>query len=171
MDSKKPGKRHAAHLSLYPDELLPFLPVDVPDNQYGKIHTPIKKDPYMNAGLKGFEPIQPHKSSSHPAMPSADDQIKFSSLAELNAECFECLEIEEETVFADHSLSADIEVFATTRYHSDAAADRSPPALDPPPPIQALPAPHVPDIGPLTASILASNDRLFLSLTAFLALP
>ena len=161
MDSKKPGKRHAAHLSPYPDELLPFLPVDGPDNQYGQIHTPIKKDPYMNAGLKGFEPIQPHKASSHPAIPSADDQIKFPSLAELNAECFEWLEGEEETVFADHSLCADIEVFTTTQSQSAAAADPIPPALDPPPPIQAPPAPYVPDIGPLTASILASTDRLF----------
>ena len=51
MDTKKPGKRHAAHLSPYPDELLPFLLVDSPDNQYRQIHSPIKKDSYENAGI------------------------------------------------------------------------------------------------------------------------
>ena len=34
-DTGKPGKRHAAHLSPFPRELLPFLPVDGTDNHYG----------------------------------------------------------------------------------------------------------------------------------------
>ena len=34
-DTKKIGKRHAALLSPFPSELLPFLPVDGADNRYG----------------------------------------------------------------------------------------------------------------------------------------
>ena len=39
-DSNVISKRHAAHLSPYPDQLLPFMPVDGPDNRFGQIHTP-----------------------------------------------------------------------------------------------------------------------------------
>ena len=82
------GKRHAAHLSPVPDQLLPSMPVDGPDNRFGQIHTPIQKNPYAyeNAGLKGFAPSQPFKASvANPAI-LAEDDIKFSTLAELNAE-------------------------------------------------------------------------------------
>ena len=82
------GKRHAAHVSSYPDQLLPFLPVDGPDNQLGQIYTPIQKDPYMNAGLKCFKPAEPFKLPvANPALPSEYDAT-FPTLAELNAECF-----------------------------------------------------------------------------------
>ena len=57
------SKRHAAHLSPFPDQLLPFMPVDGPDNRFGQIHTPIQKNPYENAGLKGFTLAQPFKAS------------------------------------------------------------------------------------------------------------
>ena len=147
MDNKKPGKRHTAHLSLYPDKLLPFLPVDGPDNQYGQIHPPIKKDPYKSAGIKGFETRQPYAASSYPVIPSTSKDIKFPSLAKLNANCFEWDEGEEDMVTSDHSLCADIEVFTA--------------APTPLPPAQAPPTPLVPEVGPLTASILASVDKLF----------
>ena len=82
------GKRHAAHLSPYPDQLLPFMPIDGPDNRYGQIHSPIQKNPYLNAGIKGFKPPQPFKkAAANPAIPSEED-TKFLTLAELNAECF-----------------------------------------------------------------------------------
>ena len=51
-------------------------------------------------------------------------------------------------VFVDDSLYVDIEVFAA--------------APNPSPSTQAPIAPSVPDIGPITASILASDDKLFL---------
>ena len=44
-DTKKIGNRHAAHLSHYPQELLPFLPIDGAENRNGRIYTPIKADP------------------------------------------------------------------------------------------------------------------------------
>ena len=70
LDSNQIGNRHAAHLSPFPDELLPFLPVDGPDNVWGKIHTPIQKDSYKHAGIKGFEPPQPFKAVACPALPN-----------------------------------------------------------------------------------------------------
>ena len=69
-DTKKIGKRHAAHISPYTQELLPFLPIDGADNRYGQIYTPIKADPYMNSGIKGFQPSQPFKTSIHAATPA-----------------------------------------------------------------------------------------------------
>ena len=89
VESKKPGKRHAAHLSPYPDELLPFLPMDGPDNVYGQMNTQIKKKPYMNADVKGFDPPQPHQTASLSSIPADDKDIIFPSLSELNAEMFE----------------------------------------------------------------------------------
>ena len=87
VETKVIGKRHAMHLSPFPDELLPFLPVDGPDNQYGQIHAPIRKDPYMNAGLKGFTPPQPFKAAALASMLPDDEPIPFPSLTELNDEC------------------------------------------------------------------------------------
>ena len=75
----------------------------------------------------------------------------------MNAELFEWNENEEEIVFADESLCVDIEVFAA--------------APNPSPSTQAPIAPSVPEIGPITASILASNDKLFFYITASLDLP
>ena len=154
-DSGIVSKRHAAHLSPFPDELLPFLPVDGPDNQYGQIHTPLKKSSYLNAGLKGFKPCQPHKTAASTTLLVAHKDIVFPSLAELNSECFEWQEGEEDDVLADESLCEVVEVFATTRAQS-AASKRGPP-----PPVEAPLAARVPDIGPLTASILSSRDKLF----------
>ena len=68
-------------------------------------------------------------------------------LAELNENCFEWDKGEEDMVTADHSLCADIEVFTA-----------APPPL---PPAQAPPTPLVPAVGPLTATILSSVDKLF----------
>ena len=79
------SKRYAAHLSPFPDQLLPFMPVDGPDNRLGQIHTPIQKNPCENAGLKGFTPAQPFKAPvANPAIPVEDD-IRFPTLAELTA--------------------------------------------------------------------------------------
>lgn len=158
-DSGIISKRHAAHLLPFRDELLPFLPVDGPDNQYGQIHKPLKKSPYQNAGLKGFEPHSPYKTPAPIALLAEhEEEIKFPTLAELNAECFEFDEGEEDLIL-DKSLCQAIEIFATTRSQSASqakAAKRGPPA-----PIEALKAPRVPEIEPLTASILSSRDKLF----------
>ena len=149
------SKRYAAHLSPFPDQLLPFMPVDGPDNRIDQIHTPIQKNPYKNAGLKGFAPSQPSKAFvANPAIPTEVD-IEFPTLAELNAECFQWDEGEEDLMMADDSLCKEIEVFAVTRFQAEAAK------RPPPPPIEAHPAPRVPDVTRLTASIMSSTDKLF----------
>ena len=91
--------------------MLPFLPVDGPDNQYGQIHTPMKKNPYQNAGLKGFEPCQPYKTATAVTLVVEEELIRFPTLAELNEECFEWEEGEEDLVQDDESLCTVIDFF------------------------------------------------------------
>ena len=101
----------------------------------------------MNSGIKGFHPSQPFKTSIHSATPYVGSDVRFPNLAKMNSELFEWNENEEDMVFVDDSICVDIEVFAT--------------APTPCPPTQAPISPSVPEIGPLTASILASDDKLF----------
>ena len=89
MDTKNIGKRRAAHFSPYPQELLPLLPIDGADNRYGQIYTPIKADPYMNAGIKWVHPSQPFKNSVHAETPDVGYDVIFPTLAKLNAEFLE----------------------------------------------------------------------------------
>ena len=84
----------------------------------------------------GFEPPQPHKSSANAALPNSD--IRFPTLAELNAEIFQWECGEEERLLADNFLYIDTKVFAVTR--SQAAARERGPS----PPIEAPPAPRIP---------------------------
>ena len=111
-DTKNIVKCHTAHLSPYPQELLPFLPIDGADNCYGQIYTPIKSDPYINAVIGGFQPSQPFKTSFHAATPSVSSDVIFPTLEKLNAELFEWNKNEEDMVFVDNSLCVDIEVFS-----------------------------------------------------------
>ena len=131
--------------------MIPFQPIDGPDNRYGQIYTPMRKNPYSEAGIKGFhstEPFKPAEFSVMSAIPS-DDDIHFLTLAELLAECFEWHEGEESTVLADDSLCEEIELF-----HANVLTSPCPPTTTPS-------APPVPLIGPLVASLLASDDKLF----------
>ena len=113
-DTGKPGKRHAAHLSPFPRELLPCLTADGADNRFGQLHVPIQSDPYKNAGIKGFTPTQPfnftHICIAHSA---ATDIIHFPSLAELNIKLFDWHHGKEEALAADESLYIELDVSAT----------------------------------------------------------
>ena len=88
-DTKKIGKPHASHLSPYTKELLPFFPIDGVDNRYGQIYTTIKSDPYMNTGIKGFQPSQPFKTFVHAATNDVGSDVIFPTMARMNAELFE----------------------------------------------------------------------------------
>jgi hypothetical protein len=59
-------KKHAAHLSPWPEQLIPFPPLSGPDNNYSQIHRQIKKHPYMEAGIDEYDPtsIAPMAESS-----------------------------------------------------------------------------------------------------------
>ena len=80
-------KKHAASLTPFPIELIPFEPVDGPDNQYGQLHRPISKHPFASAGIKGFTPIQPYKLPVN-FLATESSAFQWPSLAELNDELF-----------------------------------------------------------------------------------
>ena len=99
-------KRHTAHLLPFPLEIVPFQPVDGPNNRFGQIYIPIQKSPYSEAGIKGFHPTEPYKPAQFSVMATlpADKAVEFPTLAELLEECFDWNEGEESAVLADDSL-------------------------------------------------------------------
>jgi hypothetical protein len=78
-------KKHAAHLSPCPEQLIPFPPLSGPDNNYSQIHRQIKKHPYMEAGIDEYDPtsIAPMANIIN-IIPSISQT--FPSLEELNRE-------------------------------------------------------------------------------------
>ena len=87
-------------LSPYPAELVPFEPVDGPDTSYSQINKPIQKAPFIEAGLKGFEPYQPFKPPANLANVLEHPSFYWPSLSELTEEMgdFPWLPGEEERV-------------------------------------------------------------------------
>lgn len=81
-------KKHASMLSPYPLELVPFEPLDGPDNQFGQINQPIKKDAFIEAALKGLTPAEPFWLSANYAAAHAAKEFCWPSVAELNEELF-----------------------------------------------------------------------------------
>jgi hypothetical protein len=57
-------KKHAFDLYPYQLELLPFEPIEGPDNQYGQLPKPINANPYKEAGIKRFIPPTLFKATS-----------------------------------------------------------------------------------------------------------
>ena len=139
-------KKHAAHLTPYPAELIPFEPLDGPDHQFGQIHRPISKEPFTAAGIKGFLPIQPFKPPVHFLVADAD-KFHWPSLAELNDELFPFpwRTGEEYAVEQAASMSTDSIALYTG---------------PPPPPPSTTPF-TVPSVADLVAAIVNSSDKLF----------
>jgi hypothetical protein len=139
-------KKHASMMSPYPLELVPFEPVDGPDNRFGQLHRPISKSPFVDAGIDGFTPIQPFKLPAHLAdVPS--NGFYWPSLSELNAELGDFPYLPDEL---DQLLST-----------SDSVEDTPIMYTGPPPSPPATPSRRIPSLSSLTASILKSNDKLF----------
>ncbi len=67
-NDKRMEKKHALDLSPYPAELIPFEPVDGADTWYGQLNKPISAQPFKEAGIKGFSPIQPFKVATNLAI-------------------------------------------------------------------------------------------------------
>ena len=131
-------------------ELLPFLPVDGPDNRFGQIHRPIQKDAYQNAEIKGFVPSVPIKFAIHGLLANGapdPEVLHFPTLSELNAKLADWSDAELSAINSSDALCTDLEIFAAT-------TAPAPPAVAPEPP-------SVPSLASLTASILASSDKLF----------
>jgi hypothetical protein len=139
-------KKHASMLSPYPLELIPFQPVDGPDNRYSQLFRPIGKNPFKEAGIKGFDPPAPFKLPANFLQPHVPEEFYWPTLSELNEECqpFPWTTGEQDRAFQDNSIQEDPVMY------------QGPP---PAPPIRATPS--LPDISTLAASIISSADRLF----------
>ena len=69
------------------------MPLDGADNRYGQLYKPIQSHPFSDAGIKGFEPIQPFKLPSNDNDPSSNflaagniQDFHWPTLSELNDE-------------------------------------------------------------------------------------
>jgi hypothetical protein len=80
-------KKQASDLLQYPLELVPFEPINSPDNRFSQIFRPVGKSPYAEAGIKGFDPPQPFKLPANYLTPHVPDEFYWPSLSELNDEC------------------------------------------------------------------------------------
>lgn len=143
-------KRHASHLSPFPLPLVPFEPVDGPDNQYGQINRPIGLKPYLHAGLEGFEPLQPFKMPPSVDLATASHSCRtfhWPSLSELNDEMspFPWETGEREQV----ATMTDDDIVHASLYHG------------PPPTMPVVHPPRLPTPSALAAMIVKSDDRLF----------
>jgi hypothetical protein len=58
-NNNKQDKKHAADLTPYPQELIPFVPINGANTRYGQLHKPIGKQPFKEVGIKGFTPPLP----------------------------------------------------------------------------------------------------------------
>jgi hypothetical protein len=82
----KREKKHAADLSPYPVELIPFHPVDGADSCYGQLYKPIGLHPFKEAGIKGFAPLTPFKAAANLTTTGHCTKFHGPSLSELNDE-------------------------------------------------------------------------------------
>ncbi len=85
-DHKQKEKKHASDLSPYPVELIPFQPVNGANTRYEQLYKPISANPFKEAGLKGFDPIQPYKVSANFSITNQCAAFYWLSLSELNDE-------------------------------------------------------------------------------------
>ena len=148
-DTNASGKRHAAHLSPFPRELLPFIPIDGADNRYGQLNTPIQADPYKHAGIEGYRPSPPIKFVSINVGVCHDD-IHFPSLSELNDELDDWSSMDIAALAEDPTLSITLDAFVTNIVNTR-----------PLPPTAAPLTPHIPSLADLTSMLLRSDDKLF----------
>jgi hypothetical protein len=140
-------KKHAADLSPYPPELIPFEPLDSADNRYGQLHKRIGISPYKEAGIEGFIPPRPFQIASHYLTKGDYRDFHFPTLAELNDEMnpFPWIDDDERIRVMSRDKIEDQPVLYTG-----------------PPPSRAVPPlPSAPLLSSLVAGIINSSDRLF----------
>ncbi len=54
-------KKHAADITPYPAELIPFEQINSPNTQYSQLHKATDPHPFKEAGISSFLPLQPYK--------------------------------------------------------------------------------------------------------------
>ncbi len=141
-------KKHAADLSPYPPEFIPFQPVDGTDTRYGQLYKPITTHPFKEAGLKGFTPRQPFQvGTSNLAKIRTGSDFYWPSLSELNGKItpFPWSTDNEFRCYLANDSFTTLPVMAT-----------GPPPGAPDHTISKIPAIHL-----LTVAIICSIDHLF----------
>ncbi len=140
--------KHAADLSPYLLELIPFQPVDGADTRYRQLYKPITTHPFKEAGLKGFTPRQPFQvSTSNLAEMWTGSDFHWPSLYELNDE------ITPFPSFSDDKFGRYLANDSFTTLHVMATG--------PPPGAPDHAIPKIPAIHLLPAAIIHSVDHLF----------
>ena len=61
LGESRTDKKHGYQLSVYPEQLVPFEPVDRSYNRFGQINVPIGKTYSEEANIRRFEPTKPFK--------------------------------------------------------------------------------------------------------------
>ena len=84
MNPNKEDKKHSSHLSPLPQSLIPFPPLNGPDNSFQQLHKKYKDHPFLDAGIHGFEPTQPWQTANLSFL--QEPEYHFPTLAELNAD-------------------------------------------------------------------------------------
>jgi hypothetical protein len=140
-------KKHASNLSPYPLELIPFQPLNGPDTWYGQIYKPIMAHPFKEAGINGFNPITPFKTSTNFLTTNQDSDFHWPSLSELNDDLFPFPWLSDE----EHRLYLS----------GDSISTHPIMYTGPPPSAPTYSAPTIPPLSILTWSIIQSSDKLF----------
>jgi hypothetical protein len=146
-DSGRKEKKHASDLSPYPPKLVPFQPVDGADTRFGQLYKPITTNPFKEAGIKGFSPIQPYKVAAQLALTDRCLAFHWPSLSELNNKIapYRWESKEERRSYLNENDSIPLPSLIT--------------GLPPAAPTHKIPA--IPSISLLVAAIVRSTDHLF----------
>ncbi|KAL3762115.1 hypothetical protein ACHAWU_001566 [Discostella pseudostelligera] len=139
-------KKHASDLSPYPLQLIPFQPLDGADSRYSTLYKAIIPNPFIEAGITGFDPPQPFQIPAQFTMVHTSPKaFIWPMLADFNQEVFGSESIDQNQ-FIDDLLDEAFQVSYT----------------GPPPAAPIIPSPPIiPPLPSLIASIITSTDRLF----------
>ncbi len=143
-------KKHAADLTPYPTELIPFKPIRGPDTEYSQFYNAIEPHPFKAAGIDGFLPPKPFILPTKFLTVESDNTFHWPTLSELNNN------LEEFPWQSDKERR---------QYFAD-KLPFCPPAMytGPPPESPSVPQPNepsAPQISLLAPLIISSADKLF----------
>jgi hypothetical protein len=142
-------KKHASDLTPYPPELVPFKPVHGADTRYGQLYHPIGKNPFKEAGLKGFTPPVPLRATNLFLDVGDFKDFRWPTLSEFNDELdqYPWRDDDERRRFM-----MDEPPFTPHVMYN------GPPPSPPEPATPSLCPPSIVDLAP---QIIASSDKLF----------
>jgi hypothetical protein len=147
-NTKRCNKKHASNLLPYPLKLIPFAPLDNPDNRYSQLHKPFGTMPYKEAGIIGFRPPQPFAIALHFARRGDFKDFHWPTLAKLNDEL-------------DHDFAWRDDAEQDCYFSQDVVEEEIVMYHGPPPSPAIVHQPAVPSISTLVKAILDSTERLF----------